>query len=37
VTRPDDGTLFTSGQTDRIDYDVRTDEDVTIRDRLPSD
>ena len=37
VTRTDDGTAFTDGQTDRIDYDVRTDEDVTIRDRLPSD
>ena len=36
VTRTDDGTAFTDGQTDRIDYDVRTDEDVKIRDRLPS-
>ena len=37
VTRTDDGTVFTDGQTNRIDYDVRTDEDVMIRDRLPSD
>ena len=37
VTRTDDGSVFTAGQTDRIDYSVRTNEDVKIRDRLPSD
>ena len=36
VTRTDDASVFTSGQTNRIDYSVRTNEDVKIRDRLPS-
>jgi len=36
VTRVDDASVFTSGQTNRIDYSVRTNEDVKIRDRLPS-
>jgi len=36
VTRSDDGRVFTSGQTNRIDYEIETDEPVPIRDRLPA-
>lgn len=36
VTRTDDGSVFTAGQTNRIDYEVETDETVRIRDRLPT-
>lgn len=36
ITRMDDGTLFTAGQTNRIQYEVETNETVRLRDRLPS-
>ena len=36
VTRNSDGRLFTGGQTNRLEYEVETDETVRLRDRLPS-
>ena len=36
VTRNSDGTVFTGGQTNRLEYEVETDETVRLRDRLPS-
>ena len=36
VTRSSDGRLFTGGQTNRLDYEVETDETIRLRDRLPS-
>ena len=36
VTRNTDGRVFTGGQTNRLEYEVETDETVRLRDRLPS-
>lgn len=36
VARADDGTAFTAGQTDRIDYAVESDTEVKVRVRIPS-
>ena len=36
VDRNSDGRVFTGGQTNRLEYEVETDEPVRLRDRLPS-